>query len=513
MSLRARTRGLQFEIIANLFVVMLAGLAIVAVVMGALATRSVDRAALERLRMGARHLERALVLASPRLQDLAVVIRTLPPRTLGGSWFVLDEGGRNLSSGSSSAHPVAELAELSRMARERGEALQGGGMPIRDRVLAVRIVTPTGETGTLVGWVSKQELTRRLLPMLRSGAWVLLISASVFVAFGAYLLRRRIVRPLQRLSLATHRIAAGDLGVYTDATGSDELAELAANFNQMAESLAREHEALTRAHRSLIQSERLAGVGRLAAGVAHEVGNPLAAILGYAELLRREPDLSVRGREASERVRDEALRIRALVRELLDLSRADSLELASLGVGEVLGRVLKRMRPQKLLQGMELELVLEPDLPVVEMDPRRVEQILVNLIENAAFAVRGMPDPRIELRAYPARSQLRPLRRRDDEAEPSFVSMRKPDAVALAVIDNGPGIDPEDLPQLFDPFFTTKDPGEGTGLGLWNCYRIAELLGGRLEAESEPGRTCFSLLLPVADMETGDVRPPGSDHR
>jgi signal transduction histidine kinase len=303
------------------------------------------------------------------------------------------------------------------------------------------------------------------------------------------------------------------LSVSTEISGSDELAELARNFNHMAESLAREHEALRRAHRSLSQSERLAGVGRLAAGVAHEVGNPVAAILGYADLLLRETELSSRGREASERVRDEALRVRTLVRELLDLSRSDTINLQPLSSSGVLERVAERMRPQKLLAGVELVIEIEPDLPPVRTDARRVEQILVNLIENAAFAVRGQALRRIDLRADRAQAQLRPARRRDDQVEPSFVSMRVPDAVALAVIDNGPGIDPEDMPQLFDPFFTTKDPGEGTGLGLWNCYRIAELLGGRLEAESEPGRTCFSLVLPATDTRAGDVQPPRSDHR
>ncbi len=146
MNLRTRLGGLQFEIIANLFVVVLAGLAIVAVVMGALATRTVDRAALEQLRMGARYLERALVLGSPRLEDLAVLIRTLPPRTLGGTWAVLDERGRNLTQAPGMERPVAELLELSRVAQRRGEAQQGGGIPIRDLLLAVHIVTPMGET-------------------------------------------------------------------------------------------------------------------------------------------------------------------------------------------------------------------------------------------------------------------------------------------------------------------------------------------------------------------------------
>jgi signal transduction histidine kinase len=511
--LRARREGLQFEIITNLFVIVLTGLTIVAVVMGALAAQTVDRAALAQLRMGARQLERAMAWGSPRLEDLSALVRTLPPRTLGGRWTVVDERGRDLAGGPGMMQPVAELLELSRMARRTGEALQGGGFPLQDRVLAVDVVTPGGEAGTLVGRVSKQELTRRLLPILRSGAWLLVIAASVFVAFGSYLLHRRIVRPLQRLSLATRQVAAGNLSVSTEISGSDELAELARNFNHMAESLAREHEALRRAHRSLSQSERLAGVGRLAAGVAHEVGNPVAAILGYADLLLRETELSSRGREASERVRDEALRVRTLVRELLDLSRSDTINLQPLSSSGVLERVAERMRPQKLLAGVELVIEIEPDLPAVRTDARRVEQILVNLIENAAFAVRGQALRRIDLRADRAQAQLRPARRRDDQVEPSFVSMRVPDAVALAVIDNGPGIDPEDMPQLFDPFFTTKDPGEGTGLGLWNCYRIAELLGGRLEAESEPGRTCFSLVLPATDTRAGDVQPPRSDHR
>jgi len=512
MSLRMRVSSLQFEIIMSLFVIVLAGLAIVAVVMGALAAATVDRAALDQLRIGAKQLERMIARDAPRLRDLSALVRTSPTLTLGGNWMVLDARGRDLASlpGAPALRP--ELLELARVAGETGESLAGGGLPLRDRMLALHIVTASGEHGTLIGRVSQEELMQRLRPILRSGALVLLISTSVFVVFGSYLLHRRIVRPVQQLSMATRQVTAGDLSVSIEAAGSDELGELARNFNVMAESLAHEQEALKRAHRSLTQSARLAGVGRLAAGVAHEVGNPVAAILGYVELLFRDPALSARARDASEHVRDEALRVRALVRELLDLSRYDAIDLGPLEPSALLERVAERMCHQKLLEGVELVTELEPDLPLLDTDARRLEQILVNLIDNAAFSAHGESHPRIELRAYRTPGSPRPARRRDDPAATPLPRAEAPDAVTLAVIDNGPGIDPEDLPQLFDPFFTTKDPGEGTGLGLWNCHRIAELLGARLEAESQPGRTCFSLALPIADTTAAYVRPPRSDH-
>ena len=162
----------------------------------------------------------------------------------------------------------------------------------------------------------------RLVPLLWSSAWVLMIAAAVFVAFGTYLLRGRIVLPLRALSAGTRRIASGDLSARIPINDSNELGDLAGHFNQMADSLARENEALTRARTSLTRSERLATLGQLAAGVAHEVGNPIAAVLGYSEVTLRDSELSPKSREMATRTRDEALRIRGLIREMLDLSRS-----------------------------------------------------------------------------------------------------------------------------------------------------------------------------------------------
>jgi signal transduction histidine kinase len=184
-----------------------------------------------------------------------------------------------------------------------------------------------------------------------------------------------------------------------------------------------------------------------------------------------------------------------------------------MGSAELVERIAERVRPQPLLAGIELGIALERDLPPVEVDRRRIEQIFVNLIENAAQALRGASAPRIELAAVGTHDPSRPARRASDRERASHNAERAPDSVAFSVTDNGPGIDPEHLPYVFDPFFTTKEPGEGTGLGLWNAHRLAELLGGRLEVASQSGRTCFRLVLPAADMNAGHGETPRADHR
>jgi len=517
--MRARdfARGLQFEIVANLFVVMLAGLAIVATVMAGLAARTVERSAVEQLRTQAWNLERMRVVGSLRLGDLAVLARTLPQTSSGARWTVLDEQGREVNSAPLSAETRSSMAPLLAASTRSGLPTQGGGLLISDLVL-VAPLHAGGAPGTLVGIVPQQELYLRLSPLLRSGAWVLLTAATVFVAFGAYLLRWRIVRPVQALQLATRRVADGDLDARTEALGSDELADLARGFNDMAESLARERRALLRAQESLSRSQRLATVGQLAAGVAHEVGNPVAAILGYAEVLLRNRELVEPARETSERIRAEALRVRTLVRELLDLARSERAEMELREPAALIERAAARLRPQPMVETLDLRVEIAADLPRVRTDGRRVEQILVNLVENAAHALAGCDGARIEIRAQLSHNAAPlPSRRHSDPPAGDFNAARGRDSVAISVHDNGPGIDTEDQPHVFDPFFTTKDQGKGTGLGLWNAHRLAELVGGRLELESAPGRTVFSLMLPIADRQDdpGECHGPAAhpDHR
>jgi len=487
-----RLRGLQLEVVANLAVVVLAGLVIVAVAIGSLASARVERSELERLELGGWHIARGLAERAPKLVDLAAAVRALEPMGTLGTWVVFDAAGREVRARSLLPEVRAALEPL------LAEARAGASVADAERVpgflaYVVRVRTASGEQGFVVGMQSRAQLLVRLEPLLWAGAFTLGIAALSFVGFGSYLLHRRIVAPLQRLSAATQRVASGDLDVRTALPGSDELAQLSQSFDRMAASLASERDELVRAQQALARSRHLAMVGQLAAGVAHEVGNPVASILGYAEVMRRDTSLGERSRGALEQVCAEALRVRSLVRELLTLSRPDALELAAVHPQALLERLRQLAQSQPELARVRLEVVCEADLPALASDARRLEQILQNLVQNSAHALVSTPGARIELAAHALQASF--------GAGPER-------AVALAVSDNGPGIDPDTLLRVFEPFFTTKDPGQGTGLGLWNAHRLAELLGGRLEAQSRPGHTRFSLLLPVADRPEAGLGVP-----
>jgi C4-dicarboxylate-specific signal transduction histidine kinase len=254
---------------------------------------------------------------------------------------------------------------------------------------------------------------------------------------------------------------------------ADERARLAAKVVE----LQRTNAELASARESLLRSEKLATVGRLAAGVAHEVGNPLGAIGGYAELGRAR--LAARGGDAEvadwlERIAAETRRIDRTVRELLDFARPARPNLAPLALSASVEAALRLARVQPRFRDVEVGLALPPDLPPVLADDGRLGQLLLNLLLNAGDAMGGHGQLRIAAR-------------------------RSGNTVELEMADGGPGIPAEDLGRIFDPFFTTKPPGEGTGLGLSVCHAIVESFGGEIAAGNrEGGGAVFTVRLPVA---------------
>lgn len=330
------------------------------------------------------------------------------------------------------------------------------------------------------------------------------------LAVGYLLVTRSIVRPVRRLVHATERVGAGDLETRIAVGGLGEVAELAERFNSMVEAvgaardetrrglceleeanreLREANQTIERARDELVRAERLASVGALAAGVAHEIGNPVASVLACVELLRDEPDLSPQERDELLRRTDEATRrIHRIIRELLDYSRAEASEIAPLDPRAAVEQALRLVAPQPRLRHVRLEDEVPRDLPHVPLDESRLVQVLVNLVLNAADALSDHTP------ADGARARI------------TLGGERQADAVVLRVSDNGPGISPEVLPHIFEPFFTTRAPGRGTGLGLAICERLTTRMGATLAVDTSDAGTTFTLRFPLrsADVHAHD---------
>jgi two-component system, NtrC family, sensor kinase len=296
---------------------------------------------------------------------------------------------------------------------------------------------------------------------------ITLFDGGLVLLFGALFIRR-VVEPIEALSAAARRVADGeiDLPPLVTPPTRDEVAHLVDDFNRMTASLRQQRE-------QMVAQEKLVTVGRLAAGVAHEVGNPLAAVLGYADLLLHDEPPDGARREPLERIRKETDRIRGIVADLLDYSRPVQGSLEPVRVADAVEVALSLLRPQPRFGDVEVVRAIPEDLPSVAAAQSRLVQVLVNLLLNAADAMGGRGRVRLDAR-------------------------RAGEAVELRVADSGPGVAAADRAQIFDPFFTTKEPGQGTGLGLSISRSIIEAYGGTLTlAPSTEAGATFVVRLPI----------------
>ncbi|MBN1608361.1 MAG: HAMP domain-containing protein [Polyangiaceae bacterium] len=311
------------------------------------------------------------------------------------------------------------------------------------------------------------DLRRQLY--LFAALLTLVITTTVFV-----LLTKLLGKPVGELVEGTRRLAAGDLGQPIPVRSSDEIGLLARSFNENTERLAR-------AQRQLHEMEKLASVGRLAAGVAHEINNPLTGILTYAEALRE--DLTPEQRADVDAIIGEALRCRDIVRRLLDFARRRPPAKRATDLNQLVKHVIQLLERQKALGHVRVVRRLAPELPTVMLDSSQFHQVLVNLVVNAAEAT-------------PAGGTI------------TVVTAASPDGagIHLDVSDTGSGVPPEVRSHIFDPFFTTKTMG--TGLGLPVAWGIVQQHGGRLSFVTTAERgTTFTVELPLAPGEGGPPYP------
>ncbi len=301
-----------------------------------------------------------------------------------------------------------------------------------------------------------------------------------------YYTHRSVAAPVRDLVKGTRQLAQRGLSGEVRVGGAGEFQTLAESFNRMATQLRSKQ-------RQLIESERMASVGRIAAGVAHEINNPITVIIGHARMLLAETQDGAPEAEALQTIAEEAMQCRNIVNSLLDLSRPSEASPAEvINPNGVLAEVMNMAQALQLGERVETDVsVTDQSLPL-SISRSRLRQLTLNIVRNALEALDGLTDARLTVKGYVRpRAKLPTSWLKEASSEPSSF-------LILAFSDNGPGIAPEAVERLFEPFFTTRP--EGTGLGLAISYNIAHAHGGFINVDSRPGRgTTFTVGIPLVD--------------
>ena len=314
-----------------------------------------------------------------------------------------------------------------------------------------------------------------VLQAVGATALIVLLCGGVALAVGSVM----VARPVNALVRFSERIARGDFDARLSLPRRDELGTLAVALDRMAGQLSSSVQKVRHA-------DRLGTVGKLAAGVAHELGTPLAVIGGNARMIERGELTGDEAHSAAATIAAQADGMSAIIRQLLDFARRSTPRLGPVDVTALAERTLAMLRPLAERRRATLALDATPAVTTVA-DAGQIEQALINLVINA-------------VQSMPAGGRVAVVVSRAHERTPADVGGDERDDVVVAVRDEGPGIDEEVLRHVFEPFYTTKPIGEGTGLGLSVSYGLVREHGGWISAESEPGRgSCFAIHLPLVE--------------
>lgn len=368
--------------------------------------------------------------------------------------------------------------------RERIVRLSGGRAamvaPLKGqdpRFVAIHITLPTVAANSRLRQLSKWMFFYTLL------------TAAILIAVGYALFYRIQLKPLKKMIRSAERMGEeASLEPLLNPERLGEIVRLSASFQAMIgkimedrgllqtqlEELQRLNRELLNAQNTIIRTEKLASVGRLAAGLAHEIGNPLGIMLGYIDLLKSGVKETGETAEYLGRMEEEITRIHRVIRGLLDFSRQSSAQSAEVDVNLLIREIIALVACQRAFQAVEIRTELAADLPMAFMEAEKLRQVLINLLLNSADA---MP-----------RGGLITIR-----------SAREDDNLIIELKDTGTGIPPEHMDKVFDPFFTTKEDGKGTGLGLSVCMGLMESMGGTITLHSEEDKGTRAVIsLPLS---------------
>jgi len=396
----------------------------------------------------------------------------------------------------------AERAIGTRVSKEVNQAVLVEGKPWIDRAFVVTDWYVTAYEpikniddkiiGILyVGMLEKPyiDTTTRLMLTFTIMASLCVVLLLIILYFST----TRIINPLQKMVVATQEIAKGDLSHRVEVKSKDEVGYLADSFNQMTANLEAANEKLIEwgktlekkvedrtkelreAQASLLQSEKLASLGKLAAGIAHEINNPLGGILIYSHLLLEDMDKKNPHYENLRKIVKETSRCKDIVKGLLEFARPKEPEMTLININDVVDISLAIMERQALFQNIAIKKSYTPGLPKIVGDGAQLQQVFMNIILNAAEAMNGNGSLTISTSLNEDGS-----------------------SIDVTFSDTGHGIKAEDKERIFEPFFTTKEVGMGTGLGLSISYSIVQKHQGTIEVQSELGKgSIFTVKLPV----------------
>lgn len=492
----SKPAGLRAEILTTLTLLMGAALLLGGVMMLRLTEQSLLEQKVSQLRLISGTIARSLADSYDITEQSAPFVlnslKQLPDELNHDGWWLYGANLQLLASfRSGDGEPYSAVRR--QQARLSGELLESVEFPALLQVFAdaeasAHFALPLFQQDRFIGLLdirySLDDIRYRLLLSQRMILIYVFLYGSVLIFIGYYLLQRNVIRPAINLLRATEDVSRGHLETRLPVAGPAEIAQLADAYNHMVAALQNSrqetqshiatleqtNEELQRTRDELIRSEKLASVGQLSAGLAHELGNPLAALIGYLEILKGR--LQAEDGEVVCRSITEAERIDYLVRELLNFSRPSDVEPVELDPVTVLRSAVSLLEHQGAFADVELIDRLPAQLGRVKGCEHKLQQLFVNLLLNAVHACRL--GGQVELEAGQSGA-----------------------TVWVTIEDCGCGIAADKLGKIFDPFFTTKAPGEGTGLGLSICHRIVEEIGGRIVVESEAGiGSCFKVELP-----------------
>ncbi len=370
----------------------------------------------------------------------------------------------------------------------------------------VSISGPLIREGRIIGGIAITASLAPIYERLRRSEKVvllyILLDTVILAIVGIYILSRTVIKPIHKLLAMTEEYKNGYVIPSFPDISKNEIGKLSRSLGNMIKrldenkkelqdhisSLEKANIELKQAQDEIIRSEKLASVGRLLAGIAHEIGNPIGIILGYLDLIKKGNINEDEKHDFLDRVGSEVARVNLIIKQLLDFSRSSSGKPEKAHTHELVMRAVDIMRPQPMMEKIQIRLELNADNDYIFVDPNYLQQVFLNIIMNAADAL-------MDKEISGGESDTKVL---------MIKSKNIGEFIEIRIVDNGPGMPKEALDHIFDPFYTTKEPGKGTGLGLSVSYRIIESYRGTISAESQIMEgTTIIIKLPIHDKKDG----------